>query len=369
MTTGERRAVVRQVEARYEVRKLYVCRALGFERSVIRFVPQRPLWDAPLRERLRTLAAEHARWGCPRLHRRLLRDGVFVNYKRVERLHRLEGLAVRRRARKRLAVPRIPRPAVHAPNDLWSIDFVSDQLASGRRFRSFTVMDCCTRECLAIGVAHSLPAEAVIAVLTAVIAERGAARGLSLDNGSEFRCRVFDAWAADRGIALQFIQRGKPIQNPHIESFNRKFRDECLNQHWFLSFVDARFHIEQYRRRFNTERPHEACFPLTPSVYARTFTTPTPAQLSAQNWRTDGGTLIPRTIASPRPAPLGTPSRPASGDSARTAARREYGSNARSSSSVGSVSPGPRCATAAPRSARRQPARAHPLRFVGPSAW
>ena len=204
-----------------------------------------------------------------------------MNYKRVERLYRLEGLAVRRRARKRLAVPRSARPPVHAPNELWSIDFVSDSLASGRRFRSFTVMDCCTRECLAIGVAYSLPAEAVIAVLEAVIAERGAPRGFSLDNGSEFRSRAFDAWAADHGITLQFIQPGKPIQNAHIESFNGRFRDECLNQHWFQSLVDARFHIEQYRRRFNTERPHEACFPLTPSEYARTFTTPTTARLSA----------------------------------------------------------------------------------------
>ncbi len=133
MTTGERRAVVQQVEARYEVSQRHACRALGFERSVMRFLPQRPLCDAPLREQLRTLAAAHGRWGCPRLHWRLTRDGVRVNYKRVERLYRLEGLAVRRRRRKRLAVPRVPRPPVHAPNDLWSIDFVSDQLASGRR--------------------------------------------------------------------------------------------------------------------------------------------------------------------------------------------------------------------------------------------
>jgi putative transposase len=278
--TGERRAVVTAVQGRYEISERHACRVLGFERSVVRFVPQRPQWDAPLCEQLRALAAEHPRWGVPRLHWRLQREGWLVNYKRVERLYRLEGLAVRRRKRKRLAVPRVPRPIAVAPNETWSIDFVSDQLASGRRFRCFTLIDSCTRECLAITVAYSLPSSAVIQTLDAIIAGRGQPTRLSLDNGSEFRSRAFDAWAADRGIALNFIQPGKPVQNAHVESFNGRLRDECLNQHWFLSLLDAQFHIERFRRAFNTARPHEACFPLTPSEYAQTFTTP-PAQLSA----------------------------------------------------------------------------------------
>ncbi|MFN0099743.1 MAG: DDE-type integrase/transposase/recombinase, partial [Gemmatimonadaceae bacterium] len=174
MTTGERRAVVTGVQARYPVSERYACRALGFERSVVRFVPQRPVLDAPLREKL-------------------------VNYKRVERLYRLEGLAVRRRKRKRLAVP---RPIATGPNETWSLDFVSDQLRSGRRFRCLTLIDSCTRECLAITVAYSLPSTAVIAALEAVIAGRDQPTRLSRDNGSEFRSRAFDAWAADRGIAL-----------------------------------------------------------------------------------------------------------------------------------------------------------------------
>lgn len=280
MTTGERRAVVTAVQARYPISERYACRALGFERSVVRFTPQRPFLDAPLREKLVALAAEHPRWGVPRLHWRLQRDGWLVNYKRVERLYRLEGLAVRRRKRKRLAVPRVPRPIAVGPNDTWSLDFVSDQLSSGRRFRCLTLIDSCTRECLAITVAYSLPSTSVIAALESVIAVRGQPTRLSLDNGSEFRSRAFDAWAADRGIALQFIQPGKPVQNAHVESFNGKFRDECLNQHWFLSLLDAQFHIERFRRAFNTARPHEACHPLTPFEFAQTFTVP-PAQLSA----------------------------------------------------------------------------------------
>jgi putative transposase len=120
---------------------------------------------------------------------------------------------------------------------------------------------------------------AVVDVLAQIGDTRGLPDRLSLDNGSEFRSQHFDAWAADHHVPLQFIQPGKPIQNAHIESFNGRFRDECLNQHWFLSLTDARFHIGQYRRRYNTERPHAACFPLTPSEYAVTF--PHPAPLSA----------------------------------------------------------------------------------------
>jgi putative transposase len=280
VTTGERRAVVTAVQGRYDVSERYACRSLGFERTALRYVPRRPAWDAPLRARLRELAAEYPRWGVPRLHWRLQRDGSRVNYKRVERLYRLEGLAVRRRHRKRLAVPRVPRPIVEQPNETWSIDFVSDQLSAGRRVRCFTVIDSCTRESLAITVAHSLPSVAVIAALDAVIGSRGQPVRLSLDNGSEFRSRTFDAWAADHGIELLCIQPGKPIQNSHIESFNGRLRDECLNQHWFLSLRDAQFHIERWRRSYNTDRPHEALHPLTPAEFARTFPSPT-ARLSA----------------------------------------------------------------------------------------
>lgn len=274
MTTTMRRDVVRQVQGRYELSERTTCRMLGFERTALRYVPQRPAQDAPLRARLCDLAAEYPRWGVPRLHWKLRREGERVNYKRVERLYRLEGLAVRRRRRKRLAVPRVPRVVAVRPNDTWGIDFVSDVLASGRRLRCCTVIDTCTHECLTITVAHSLPSVAVIQALEAVIATRGQPVRLSLDNGSEFRSRAFDAWAADRGIALAFIQPGKPIQNAHIESFNGRLRDECLNQHYFLSLLDARFHIERWRRHYNTERPHEACAPLTPMEFARTFENP-----------------------------------------------------------------------------------------------
>ncbi|MBK9408422.1 MAG: transposase family protein [Gemmatimonadetes bacterium] len=214
----------------------------------------------------------------------------------MERLYRLEGLAVRRRGRQRLAVPRVPRPAAEVPNDTWGIDFVRDQLASGCRIRCGTLVGACTRESLMITVHHSLPSVAVIAALDAVIATRGQPVRLSLDNGSEFRSRAFDAWAADRGITVAFIQPGKPIQNAHIESYNGRFRDECLDQHYFLSLADACFHIERWRRAYNDERPNEACHPLTPSEYARTFQTSHQVRRSTQQWRMGGGTLKDRSV-------------------------------------------------------------------------
>ena len=161
--------MVRQIQGRYDVSERCACRFLGFERTALRYVPQRPLRDAPLRAKLREMAALYPRWGLPRLQWRLEREGMHVNHKRTERLYRLEGLAVRRRRRKRVAVPRVPRPVVTQPNDTWGIDFVSDQLASGRRFRCFTVVDHCTREAPGLTVAHSLPSEAVIRALDAMI--------------------------------------------------------------------------------------------------------------------------------------------------------------------------------------------------------
>ena len=275
MTTDDRRTVVTQARTRFGGSERRMCRYLGFERTALRYQPVRPLRDAPLRARLRELAGVYPRWGVPRLHWRLRRDGELVNYKRVERLYRLENLAVRRRGRKRLAVPRVPRPVALHPNATWGIDFVSDQLANGQRFRCFTIIDHCVHEAPAIVVARSLPSNVVIAALEDVIAVRGQPTRISLDNGSEFLSLAFDAWAADRGIELHFIQPGKPVQNCYIESFNGRFRDECLNQHWFVSLPDAQFHIERWRRTYNTDRPHTACYPLTPSEYARTFTTST----------------------------------------------------------------------------------------------
>lgn len=280
-TTTERRVVVASVPARHQLSERRAVRMLGFARTTMRYALRLPERDAPLRMRLRELAAEYPRWGVPRLHWKLRRLGETVNYKRVERVYRLEGLAVRTRRRKRLAVPRVAYPAVVQPNDTWGIDFVPDTLSSGRRFRCCNIVDVCTREGLASFPAHSLPSVTVTKILDTIIAIRGAPQRLSLDNGTEFRCRHFDQWASEHRITLAFIQPGKPIQNAFIESFNGRLRDECLNQHWFLSLNDARFHITTWLRAYNDQRPHEACTPLTPSEYARSFIPSPTIQVSA----------------------------------------------------------------------------------------
>jgi putative transposase len=203
------------------------------------------------------------------IHTVLRREGWPVNRKRVQRLYREEGLAVRRRGkRKRSQAPRPIRTPLGAANQRWTMDFVSDTLSTGRRFRCLTVLDEHTRESLAVYVAHSIPSVRVIEVLEQLRAERGLPEVIVTDNGSEFTSRALDAWAYARGIRLEYIQPGKPVQNAFIESFNGTFRDDCLNLHWFLSLTDAKHTIEDWRRDYNEVRPHSSLGGLTPAEYA-----------------------------------------------------------------------------------------------------
>jgi len=201
----------------------------------------------------------------------LRREGVTVNHKRVYRLYREEGLAVRRRGRKRVArEARLPLPAPIGPNELWSLDFVSDALAWGRRIRLLCVIDAFTRESLAIEVDTSLPGTRVAQVLDQLITERGQApEEIMLDNGPELTSLVLDQWAYERGVRLHFIEPGKPVQNAFVESFNGRLRDECLNEHWFLTLADARRLIEDWRVDYNRSRPHSSLGNLTPLEYCR----------------------------------------------------------------------------------------------------
>jgi len=219
--------------------------------------------------RLRALAEERPRFGYRRLWVLLRREGFAVNPKRVYRLYRLDGLQVRRKKRKRVAVAR--RRALELPtrpNERWSMDFICDQLADGRRFRTLNVVDDFTRESLAIEVGSSMPGTVVVRTLETVAAERGYPRTIVMDNGPEFAGRALDAWAHEHGVELAFIRPGKPIENAFAESFNGKFRDECLNEHWFLNLHHARSIIETWRREYNEERPKKALGGITPAQYA-----------------------------------------------------------------------------------------------------
>jgi putative transposase len=222
-----------------------------------------------LRARIEEIAAVKRRYGYRRVYLRLRREGWQVNRKRVYRLYREARLAVRRRKRKRIGVfERKPLPKPTAANVSWSMDFVADGLIGGRRLRCLTIVDDCTRECLAIEVDTSLPGLRVQAVLDRLGDTRGLPQSITVDNGPEFDGKVLDQWSYRTGVQLAFIRPGKPNENAYIESFNGKFRDECLNEHWFISLGHARGIIEAWRIEYNTERPHSSLGNRTPQEFA-----------------------------------------------------------------------------------------------------
>jgi putative transposase len=246
--------------------------------------------EAALRSRLLELAGERPRFGYRRLHRMLRREKLVVNHKRVYRLYREEGLAMRRRKGKRFrAEARVPMALPTRANQMWTMDFTRDSLASGRKFRTLNLMEGFTREALCVEVDTSLPGVRVVQVLERVAQERGLPKALQVDNGPEFISRAVDQWAHANDVALHFIDPGKPVQNAFIESFNGKFRDECLNQSWHTSLEDARQSIEAWRLDYNTVRPHSSLGYLTPEEYAATTATrpaspPTPVVCRTSAW-------------------------------------------------------------------------------------
>lgn len=272
VTVTQRRMAVTELQAQYAVSERRACRVVALDRGTQRYRARRVM-PVGLVDRLCALAAARPRWGYRRLHILLRREGFAVNVKRVRRLYRQLGLAVaRRRGRKRVALPRQPIIAPTRPNERWSIDFVSDAVASGRRFRCLTIVDDFTRECPAIEVDTSLTGGRVVDVFERLARTRGLPTTIVLDNGTEFTSRALDAWAHQRGVSLQFIDPGKPVQNAFAESFNGRLRDECLNESWFLSVAEARRIIEAWRMDYNTCRPHSGLGGCTPLEFASRYT-------------------------------------------------------------------------------------------------
>ncbi len=246
---------------------------IGISRSLYRYESTRPD-DKALTERLTTLAGQKRRYGYRRLHVLLYREGWRINRKRTYRVYHAAGLMVRRRKRKRIAgVERLDKVMAFAPNQSWSMDFVSDGLVDGRRLRCLNIVDDFTKECLAIEVDTSLPGRRVVGVLERLAESRGLPQSVTVDNGPEFVSKALDEWAYRQQLQLRFIEPGKPQQNAYIESFNGKFRDECLNEHWFLSMRHAREVIVAWRQEYNGERPHSALGYLTPNRFAESFLT------------------------------------------------------------------------------------------------
>jgi putative transposase len=244
------------------------CQLVDVSTSVYRYRPK-PGNDDILRKRLRELAEQRKRFGSPRLHIMLKREGLVVNHKRTERIYREEGLALRRkRRRKGAAGARVVIPSPQRTNEKWSMDFVTDSFITGGRFRALAIVDDYSRECPAIEVDTSLGGRRVVGVLERLSGIRGLPEVITIDNGPEFAGRDLDEWAYQKGVKLNFIRPGKPIENAFAESFIGRLRDECLNTNWFFSLKHARDVIEDWRKDYNEVRPHSSLKGVTPKEYA-----------------------------------------------------------------------------------------------------
>jgi putative transposase len=267
---AELRTEVAFVSAEYRLSERTACKLLGVDRSSYRYEPRADR-NALLREDLVALARQKPRYGYRRLHALLSRRGHAVNLKRVYRLYVDEGLAVRRRKRKRLVRDRAAEPRLRRANQEWAMDFIVDGLATGRMVRILSVVDAYTRECLALEADTSLGSGRVTRVLEQLIEERGRPESLRSDNGPEFCSRRMLGWAEEFKIELVHIQPGRPMQNGHVESFHGRLRDECLNTHWFRTLNDVRSTLATWREDYNCERPHSSLDYRTPQEFRQTL--------------------------------------------------------------------------------------------------
>ncbi len=249
----------------------HACGVVELHRSSCRY-QVRPDGNDELREILKGLAAARPRWGQERLHVLLRRQGYMVNHKRTERLYRELGLSLRLRKRsKRASIVRVPAAMPTGPNQRWSMDFVSDQLVTGQRLKCLTIVDDFARESPGILVDRFITGESVAEFFDQLADVRELPETIVCDNGPEFTGSVLDRWADRRYVKLSFIQPGKPVQNAFIESFNGKFRDECLNEQLFYDLNDARIKIEAWRTDYNEYRPHRSLNQQTPLEFAKRY--------------------------------------------------------------------------------------------------
>jgi len=271
VTPAVKREAVARLKEAHEMSERRACQVIGCVRMTIRYRSRRPD-DLGLRERLRALAKERRRFGYRRLHVLLRREGYVVNHKRLFRIYREERLMVRRRGgRKRALGTRAPIPVPLRPNDRWSLDFVSDQFACGRRFRILAIFDDCTRECLTAVADTSLSGRRVARELDLLLATRGRPTTIVSDNGTELTSNAILYWADQTQVGWHYIAPGKPMQNAFVESFNGRLRDEFLNETLFTSMMQARLALEEWRHDYNNVRPHSRIGWLAPAVYAANF--------------------------------------------------------------------------------------------------
>lgn len=297
VTPAARREAVAHLRAGYEVSERRACAALGADRTSVRYRSSRSD-DAALRERLRELAAVRRRFGYRRLHVLMRREGLMINHKKLRRLYREECLQVRRRSgRKRALGTRAPMALPQGPNQRWSLDFLSDAFADGRRFRILAIVDDFTRECLALVADTSLPGVRVVREFEAIIACRGRPAMCVSDNGTELTGMAILRWSQKMRIEWHYIAPGKPTQNAFIESFNGRLRDELLNETLFTSLAHARAVLTAWKDDYNTVRPHSALGNLSPAEYADR-SAPGPQRGGALRY-TEGSAPPPRCSTEP----------------------------------------------------------------------
>jgi putative transposase len=250
---------VDEVRGEWGVSIRRACRVLMMDTSTYHYRARRP-GQAPLAEKIRKICETRVRYGYRRVHVLLRREGWMVNHKRVHRIYNELGLQLRNKAPKRRVKAKLreDRREATAANETWAMDFVHDQLATGRKLRVLTIVDTFSRFSPALDPRFSYRGEDVIATLNRVCAEVGFPRAIRVDQGSEFVSRDLDLWAYRHGVELDFSRPGRPTDNAFIEAFNGRFRAECLSAHWFLSLADAREKVEAWRRYYNEERPHGA---------------------------------------------------------------------------------------------------------------
>lgn len=268
VTPASKKPVARHLIDEFKLSERVACQLAGVSRTAFRYRPKTRK-DHALRDRLNALASQYPRYGYLMLHSLLKAEGLVVNRKHTYRLYTEESLQVRTKKRRKLTRARQPMVVPTTCNQRWSMDFVSDQLSNGRRFRILNVVDDYSRELVGQLVSVSICGQQVARFLNQLVEQRAKPHKIVCDNGTEFTSKAMFFWSKETRVELGFIQPGKPTQNAFVESLNGKFRNECLNLHWFRTMEEARYEITLWREHYNHVRPHSSLKYLPPVEYAR----------------------------------------------------------------------------------------------------
>jgi len=273
VTLSAKKEAAKTLQDTYGVSERRACRVLSLPISSKRYL-SRKIDNQDLIERIKYWAEKRPRYGHPRIHEKVLRDGFKVNHKKTERLYyKILKLSLKRKGKKKRykMETRVPVNFPTKPNEVWSMDFVSDQLSFGRRIRGLAVLDIFSKINHAIDFDFSLSGFKVVQILERVCSFEGVPKAITVDNGPEFICMALDRWAYEKGVMLKFSRPGKPTDNPFIESFNGKLRDEFLNRHWFKSIEDVRAKAIEWQEEYNTDRPHRSLGMKTPIEFLKNW--------------------------------------------------------------------------------------------------